>query len=147
MSCHIALHYSAMPAACLPNACLQQAAYFAEQTQDVHVGCVVVSNATMALAVHEECVAWMRSLSSVMQELDAAAISSMRQRMAMNAAALQAQPAGLDELKGILQVMTALRLVVRPDNERQQDVCTCWDTCCFLVNGWSLLVSTPPMLL
>lgn len=68
-----------------------------------------VSNATLALAVHEECCAWTRALAAAMRELDAAAVAGLRARMRDNAEALQAQPEDLEQLKGVLQVIASIR--------------------------------------
>ncbi|KAF8069431.1 DHC1 [Scenedesmus sp. PABB004] len=99
---------AAAAAGCMPTAA-QQAAYFWEQAHDVDVGCVSVSNAALALAVHEECCAWTRALTGAMRELDAAAVAGLRERMVADAAALRGAPADLEQLKAVLHVVAAVR--------------------------------------
>lgn len=73
------------------------------------MGCVRISNASLALAVHEECCAWTRALTAAMQELDVAALTALRDDFAAKHEMLQQQPEDLEQLKGVLYVIKAVR--------------------------------------
>jgi len=78
---------------------------------DVDIGCVRVSNASLALGVHEECCAWTRALTAAMRELDVAALTSLREDIAAKHAVLQQQPEDLEQLKAVLHVINTIRWV------------------------------------
>lgn len=88
---------------------LQQAAFFWDQQHDTATACVQVVNASLALAVHEECCAWTRSLAAAMRELDVAALTGIREDIAAKHAVLQKQPEDLEQLKAVLHVINAIR--------------------------------------
>lgn len=102
---------------CCPCA-LQQAAFFWEQAHDTDIGCVRISNASLALAVHEECCAWTRALAAAMRELDAASLAALREGIADKQEVLQRQPEDLEQLKGVLHVINTIRWA-RPAAGRQ----------------------------
>lgn len=87
----------------------QQAVFFCDLAHDMDVGCVRVSNGSLALAVHEECCAWTRSLAAVMRELDVAAVTALRVDIAAKHAVLQQTPEDLAQLKAVLHVINAIR--------------------------------------
>lgn len=88
---------------------VQQAAFFWEQAHDTDIGCVRISNASLALAVHEECCAWTRALAAAMRELDAAALAALREGIAAKHEVLQCQPEDLEQLKAVLHVINTIR--------------------------------------
>lgn len=92
-----------------PVVLLQQAAFFWGMAHDLDIGCVRVGNASLAMAVHEECCAWTRALAAAMRELDVAAVTSLRDSIAAKHVVLQQQPEDLEELKAVLHVINAIR--------------------------------------
>lgn len=94
---------------CVFLSVLQQAAFFWDQAHDTDIGCVRISNASLALAVHEECCAWTRALTAAMRELDVAALTALREDFAAKHEVLQRQPEDLEQLKGVLHVINAVR--------------------------------------
>jgi hypothetical protein len=91
---------------------LQQAAFFWEQAHDTDIGCVRISNASLALAVHEECCAWTRALATAMRDLDVASLAAVREGIAAKHGVLQRQPEDLEQLKGVLHVINTIRWAV-----------------------------------
>lgn len=91
------------------GAVLQQAAFFWDQAHDTDIGCVRVSNGSLALAVHEECRAWTRALAAAMRELDVVALTALREDIAAKHKVLQCQPEDLEQLKSVLHVINGVR--------------------------------------
>lgn len=90
-------------------AALQQATLFWDLAKESDVGFVRVTGTALALSVYEEVCAWSRSLAAVMYDLDAVQLQQMRDKMAAQHAELQKVPEDLEQLKGVLGVVNAIR--------------------------------------
>jgi hypothetical protein len=73
------------------------------------VGFIRMSCTALALSVFEECCAWSRSLAGVMRELDVAQLNTLRDKIATYHAGLAVVPEDLDQLKGVLGVVSTVR--------------------------------------